>query len=165
MFLWHICLKSTSSKSFHSFWTRKKWLKILNFCLDNFKLQSWKIKLEKWHEASNKSEITGFYMGKNRKITGSFSWSCFMWHRHLWFLWCCFWSPYFFNRPFCGRPYCKTSNICISCWSRWFTSTNPKKLTAFTSPLSTSYTGEQSSWFLCNRWLLIFIHQPFCHAH
>ena len=83
--------------------------------------------------------------GKNRKSTGSFSWGCFMRHRLQWFLWRCFWSPYFFNRPFCGRPYCKTSIICISCWSRWFSSTNPMKLTAFTSPPSTSYTGEQLS--------------------
>ena len=31
---------------------------------------------------------------------------------------------------FCSRPCCKTGIICISCWSRWFTSTNPKKLSA-----------------------------------
>ena len=79
------------------------------------------------------------------KFIGSFSWGCFMRHRLQWFLWCCFWSPYFFNRSFCGRPCCKTSVICISCWSRWFTSTNPMKLTAFTSPPSTSYTGNQFS--------------------
>ena len=35
------------------------------------------------------------------------------------------WSPYFSNRPFWCRPCCKTSIICISCWSRWFTSANP----------------------------------------
>ena len=51
------------------------------FCLENFKLQSCKMKLEKWHESSNKSEITGFYPGKNSKISGSFTWGCFMWHR------------------------------------------------------------------------------------
>ena len=73
-------------------------------------------------------------MEKNSKFTGN----CFMWHRILWFLWCYFWSPYFFNQPFCGRPCCKTSIICIKCWSRWFISTNPKKLCAFTSPPSTS---------------------------
>ena len=123
-----------------------------------------KIKLEKWHEPSNKSAITGFYTVKNSKLTGSFSWGCFMRHRLPWFL-CCFWFPYFFNRPFCGRPCCKTSSISISCWIRWFPSTNPKELTAFTSPPSTSCTGEQSSSFLCNRWLLVFIHQPFCHVH
>ena len=104
-----------------------------------------KIKLEKWHEPSNKSETTGFYTEKNSKITRSFSWGSFMRHRLQWFLWCCFWSSYFFNRPSCGRPCCETSIICISCWSRWFTNTNPKKLTAFTSPSSTSYIGEQSS--------------------
>ena len=60
--------------------------------MENFKLQSWKIKLEKWHEPSNKSTITGFYKGKNSKFTGSFFWGCFMRHR-LKFLWCCFWSP------------------------------------------------------------------------
>ena len=92
--------------------------------MENFKLQSWKIKLEKWHETSNKSEITGFYTGENSKITGSFPWGCFMRHTLQWFLWCCFWSPYFFNRPFCDRPCCKTIIICISCWSRWFTITN-----------------------------------------
>ena len=96
----------TISKSLYFFWTRLKSLKKLTFCLENFKLQSWKIKLEKWHEPRNKSEITGFYMGKNSKFTGSFSWGCFMRHRLQWFLWCCFWSPYFFNRPFCGRPCC-----------------------------------------------------------
>ena len=62
-----------------------------------------------------------------------------------WFLWCCFRSPYFFNRLFCGRPCCKTSIICISCWSRLFPSTNPKRLIAFISPPSTSYSEEQSS--------------------
>ena len=91
----------------------------------NIKLQSCKIKLEKWHEPSNKSEIARFYPGKNSKISGSFTWGCFMQHRLQWFLLCCFWSPYFFNNPFCGRPCCKTSIICISCWSRWFTGTNP----------------------------------------
>ena len=40
---------------------------------------------------------------------------------------------------------CKTSIICISCWRRLFTSTNLKKLTAFTSPPSTSYNRENSS--------------------
>ena len=43
----------------------------------------------------------------------------------------------FFNHPLCGGPCCKTSIICISCSSRRFASTNPKKLTAFTS-----FTGE-----------------------
>ena len=63
--------------------------------MENFQLQSWKIKLEKWHEPSNKSAITGFYAGKNSKFTESFSGGCFMRHRLPWFLWCCFWSPYF----------------------------------------------------------------------
>ena len=49
-------------------------------------------------------------------------------HRLQWFLWCCSWSPNFFNRPFCGRPCCKTRVICISCWSRWFTSTTLRSL-------------------------------------
>ena len=93
-------------------------------------------KLEKWHEPSNKSEITGFYMEKNSKFTGSFSWSFFMRHRLPWFLSGCFWSPCFFNSPFRGIPCCKTSIICISCWSRWFTSTNSKRLTASSSPPS-----------------------------
>ena len=62
-----------------------------------------------------------------------------------WFLWRCFWSPYFFNRPFCGRPCCKTNIVCLSCWTRWFTNTDPKKVSAFTSPPSTCYSGEQSS--------------------
>ena len=65
--------------------------------------------------------------------------------------------------PFCGRP-CKTSIVCTSCWSRWFTSTNPKKLSAFTSSTSTSCTAEQLPKLLLNRWLLVFIHQPFCHV-
>ena len=68
--------------------------------MGNFKLQLWKIKLEKWHETSNKSEITGFYTGKSSKITRNFSWGCFMQHRLQWFLWSCFWSPYFFNLRF-----------------------------------------------------------------
>ena len=53
-----------------------------------------------------------------------------------------FWCPYFCNRPFCGRWCCKTS-ICISCCrSRWFTCTNPKKLSAFTpSSLHPLYWG------------------------
>ena len=41
------------------------------FCLENFKRQSWKNKLENWHEPSNKSEITAPYMEKNNKFTGS----------------------------------------------------------------------------------------------
>ena len=97
--------------------------------MKNFKLQSWKIKLEKWYEPSNKSEITGFYMGKSSKFPPSFSWDCFMRHRLQWFLWCYVWSPYFFYRTFCDRPclYQLLKQI------RWFTSTNPKKLTAFSS--------------------------------
>ena len=137
---------------------QKHEFKVLIFLLDetemaqNNSLIVWKLqttvaedKLEKWHEPSNKSEITGFYMEKNSKFTGSFSWSFFMRHRLPWFLSGCFWSPCFFNSPFRGIPCCKTSIICISCWSRWFTSTNSNKLTVFTSPPSTSYTGQQSS--------------------
>ena len=133
------CLKSTSSKSLYSFRTRLKWLKITHFLFG--KLPTTAMENQTW-EMSNKSEITRFYAGKNSKFTGSFSWCCFMWHGLPWFLWCCFWSPYFFNRLFCGRPCCKTSIICISCWSRWFPSTNPKKVTAPTSPPSTSHTGK-----------------------
>ena len=48
--------------------------------MENFKLQSWKIKLETWHETTNKSEITGYYTAKNSKIIGSFSWGCFDLH-------------------------------------------------------------------------------------
>ena len=137
---------------------QKHKFKVFIFLLDetemaqNNSLFVWKISNYSWGRSNLRndlnqvtSRITGFYMGKNSKFTGSFSRGCFMWHRLQWFLWCCFWSPYFFNRPFCGRPCCKTSIICISCWSRWFTSTNPKKLTAFIFPPSTSYTGEQSS--------------------
>ena len=40
----------------------------LFFSSEIFKWQSWKTKLENWHEARNKSEITGFYM---EKFTGS----------------------------------------------------------------------------------------------
>ena len=115
------------------------------FVLENFNLQSWKVKLEKWHEPSNKSAITGFHIGKNSKFSGSFSWGCFMRHRLPWFLWCCFWFPYFFDCPFCGRPCCKNSIISINCWSRWFPNTNPKKLTAFTSPTSISYFTSPTS--------------------
>ena len=87
----------------------------------------------------------GFTRERIANLLGGFSWCCFMRHRLQWFLWCCFLSPYFFNRLFCGRLCCKTTIICISCWSRWFTNTNPKRLTAFTSPPCTCYTGEQSS--------------------
>ena len=48
----------------------------------NYSRGTW---LEKWHKPSNKSEITGFYTGKNSKFTGSFSWGCFMRHRLQWF--------------------------------------------------------------------------------
>ena len=41
------------------------------FCSENFKQQPWKAKLENWHEPSNKSEVTGFYMEKSSKVTGS----------------------------------------------------------------------------------------------
>ena len=72
---------------------------------------SWKIKPEiKWHQPSNKFEITWFYMGKNSKFTGSFSWGFFMWHKLQWFLRCCLWSPYFFNHLCCGSV---LQNLCI----------------------------------------------------
>ena len=87
-------------------------------------------------------ESLDFTRERIANFTGSFSWGCFMRHRLQWFLWCCFLSSYVFSRPFCGRPCCKTSIICIRCWSRWFSSTSPIKLTAFTSPPPTSYTGE-----------------------
>ena len=88
------------------------------FCSENFKRQSWKTILENWHKPSYKSEITGFYMEKIAFLLGVFS---------------SFWFPYFCNRPFCSRKCCK-NNICISCCrSRWFTSTNPMKLSAFAS--------------------------------
>ena len=58
--------------------------------LENFKLQSQKTKLEKWHEPSNKFEITGLYVEKNSKFTGSFSWGCFMRHRLPWFFYVAF---------------------------------------------------------------------------
>ena len=75
-----------------------------------------------------------------------------------------FWSPYFCNRPVCDRRCCRTS-ICISCCrSRWFTCTNPVKLSAFISPPSITCTGGQSFYLLMNRWLLVFIHHPFCHV-
>ena len=122
-----------SSKILYSFWTRLKWLKTTQFLLGKLQTTVVETKVEKWLEPSNKSEITGFYMEKNSKFTVSFSRGLFMRHRLLWFLWCCFWSSHFFNYLFCGRSCCKTSIICISCWSRWFTSTNPKKLTV--SPL------------------------------
>ena len=96
-------------------------------------------------EVKSQTGLSSLWVSCKRALIGSFSWGCFMQHRLQWFLWCCFWSPYFFNRSFYGRPCCETSIICISCWSRWFTSTNLKKFTAFISPLSTSYTGEQSS--------------------
>ena len=40
--------------------------------MENFKLQSLKIKIEKLHEPRDKSEINGFYTGKNSKFNGSF---------------------------------------------------------------------------------------------
>ena len=119
-------------------WNGSEWL---IFCLENFKLQSWKIKIKKWHEPSSKSEITEFYMRKNSKFTGSFSWGCLC------------------NIDFCGfsdiafDPHISSIIhfvvdhlaklvLLVCCWSRWFTSTNPKNLTAFTSAPTTSYTGE-----------------------
>ena len=44
----------------------------------------------------------------------------------------CFWSSYFCNRPFCGRRCYKTSISISCCESRWFTCTNPMKLSIFT---------------------------------
>ena len=38
--------------------------------MENFKRQSWKIKLEKWHEPNYKSAITGFYTVKNSNLLG-----------------------------------------------------------------------------------------------
>ena len=65
-----------------------------------------------------------------------------------------FWSLCFWKRPFCGRRCYKTS-VCISCCrSRWFTYTNPMKLSDFTFPpplvlgsnLSNSCLGD-CCWF------------------
>ena len=101
---------------------QKHKFKVFIFLLDetemaqNNSLFVWKISNYSWGRSNLRndlnqvtSRITGFYMGKNSKFTGSFSWGCFMWHRLQCFLWCCFWSPYFFNCLFCGRPCCKTS--------------------------------------------------------
>ena len=144
MFFWHTCLKSTSSMSLFSFWTRLKWLKIAHFL--SGKLQTADLEDQTWEVTwtSSNSEITAFYTGKNSKITGSFSWGRIIRYRLQRFLWCCFWFQYFFNRLFYDRPCCKTSIFCICCWSRWFTSAIPKNLTAFTSLPSSSYTGEKS---------------------
>ena len=58
-----------SHYSFYSFGTRLKWLKIVFcFCSENFEQQSWKTKLENWHEPSNKFHMTGFYMEKKFQI-------------------------------------------------------------------------------------------------
>ena len=35
-FLWHNCLKSMSSKSLYSFWTRLEWIKITHFLFGKF---------------------------------------------------------------------------------------------------------------------------------
>ena len=48
MFFWHICLKSTSSKSLYSFWTRLKWLKKTYFLFGKLRTtvvedQTWKM--------------------------------------------------------------------------------------------------------------------------
>ena len=75
-----------------------------------------------------------------------------------------FLSPYFCNCPFSRRRCCKTS-ICISCYrSRWFICTKAMKLSALTSPPSTSCTGkvfltlvEHSCWFSSI--------SPFYHIH
>ena len=40
--------------------------------MENFKVQLWKIKLEKWHETSNKSEIIGFIRERIAKLLGFF---------------------------------------------------------------------------------------------
>ena len=135
---WTCLPRVQSHYSLYSFWTRLKWFKITRFwfCLISSKRQSWKTKLEDWHEPSNKSEITGFYLEKIANL-----------------LWVStsFLSPYFCNGPFCGRR-CYETSICISyCRSRWLNNTNPTKLSAFISPPSTSCTGEQSIKLLLNR--------------
>ena len=103
--------------------------------MGNFKLQSWKTKLVKWYKSSNKYELSGFYMEKNSRFTGSFSWGCLTHYSPVLLFdvfrgyrkatpdcdglmrrsihWCCFLSTCFFNHPFCGRPCCKTSIIYI----------------------------------------------------
>ena len=127
-----------------------KWLKItLGFFLfQKLRIQSWKTKFENWHEPSNKSEITGFYM---EKIADIVEVSTYLW------------SSYLSNRLFCGKLYRKTS-ICVSfCRSRRFTCTSPMKLSAFISPPSTSCSEEQSFQLLLNRCLLVFILQLFCY--
>ena len=118
--------------------SQKQEFKVFIFLLDETEMAQknllfvWKTSNYSRGRSNMKNDMK--HAGKNNNITGSFSWGWFMWHRLQWFLWCCFWSPYFFNCSFCGRPCCKTIIICISCWSRWFTSTNTKNLTAFTSP-------------------------------
>ena len=51
--------KAPSSKSLYSFWMRLKWLKITHFLFGKVQTATWKIKLEKSHQTSDISEITG----------------------------------------------------------------------------------------------------------
>ena len=57
-------------------WRKGRWnwngSKQLIFCLENFKLQSWKIKIEKWHEPNNKSKSTGFSRKRIANLLGVF---------------------------------------------------------------------------------------------
>ena len=90
----------------------------------------------------------------------NFSGGCFMWHRLAGFFDVAFDPPCFCNLPFCGGRFCKTSIVCITCGCRWFTCTNPMKLSCFISSPSTSCTCEQSLIFLFNTngyWFSSFI--------
>ena len=133
MFLWHVCLNNTSSKSL-----------LFIFLLDETEMAQHNSVFVFAQKTSNDScgrpdLKTDMNQVKNLKSL-SFTWKKIA---NLRGVSTSFWFSYFCNRPFCGKRCCKTS-ICISCCkSRWFTYTNAMKLSAITFPLSTSCTGEQ----------------------
>ena len=100
------------------------------FCLENLKRQSWSPNWRIYKNQVTNPKSLGFTWKKIANLLG---------------VSVCFWSLHFCNRLFCCKQFCETS-ICISCCrSRWFTCTNPMKLPAFISTLSSLVLGNSLS--------------------
>ena len=65
-FLWHIFLKSTSSKSLYSFWTRLEWLKITHFLFG--KLQTTIVEDQTWEMAWTKKQICNHWVLHRKEL-------------------------------------------------------------------------------------------------
>ena len=147
-FLWYVFLDNTSSK-----------LLLFIFLLDETEMaQNNSVFVFVWKTSNNShggpnliidmNQVTnlkslGFYMEKIGNWLGVST---------------SLWSQYFCNRPFCGRRCCKL--VFVSVIAEADDSPGPTRWSFLLSP-PVSLFGEQSFYFLLNRWLLAFINQLF----